>query len=212
MLGHTHALFGMTTLVAAELLARQVITPGLVQPHPVKGMPVGLALCAGAAILGALAPDLDAEQSTIEGEIGVAGSFIQGILSLIGVKHRGVLHSGLACLVVLVLGTLIGWRVGYFDVGLAFGLGYLSHVVLADAMTIHGVPLLWPLKTQFHLLPQGLRIRTGGPVEGLIFLAGLLLLFGVFFLYPDLIPSELVKWIKRSLAVSCLPSAISLMS
>ena len=198
MLGHTHALFGMTTLVAAELLARQVTTPGLVQSHPVKGMPVGLALCVGAAILGALVPDLDAEESSIQGEMGAASDFIRGVLMLVGVKHRGVLHSGLAVVLVLVLGALMGWRLGYPDVGLAFGLGYFSHVVLADAMTIHGVPLLWPLKIQFHLLPQWLRVRTGGPVEGLIFLAGLLLLLGVFFLHPNLIPPELVKWLHYS--------------
>ena len=120
---------------------------------------------------------------------------------LAGVKHRGILHSGLAGLIVLVLGALIGWRVGYLDVGLAFGLGYLSHVALADAMTIHGVPLLWPIKAQFHLLPKGLRVRTGGPVEGLIFLCGTLLLIGLFFLYPDLVPPELVRWINRCLAI-----------
>ena len=201
MLGHTHALFGLGALVTVELVARQVLEPGLIQPHSIRGLPAGLALCAGAAILGALAPDIDAEESTIGGEIGVAGSFIQGVLRLVGVKHRGVLHSGLAGLVVLALGAFIGWRVGYLDVGLAFGLGYLSHVALADALTIHGVPLLWPLKAQFHLLPKGLRVRTGGPVEGLIFLSGTLLLISLFFLVPDLIPPELIRWIKRTIAI-----------
>lgn len=199
MLGHTHALFGMGTLMVAELLTRQALEPGLVQPHQARGIPVGLALCAGAAILGALAPDLDAEESSIQGEMGAASDFIRGVLLLVGVKHRGVLHSGLAVVIVLALGALIGWRAGYLDVGLAFGLGYFSHVVLADAMTLSGVPLWWPLKQSFHLLPKGLRVRTGGPVEGLIFLAGLLLLVGLFFLYPELIPPELMKWIKRSL-------------
>jgi membrane-bound metal-dependent hydrolase YbcI (DUF457 family) len=200
MLGHTHALIGLGALVTVELVARQVLEPGLVQPHQVRGVPVGLALCAGAAILGALAPDLDAEEATIQHEMGMASEFIQGVLLLVGVKHRGVLHSGLASLMALALGVFIGWRVGYPDVGLAFGLGYLSHVALADALTIHGVPLLWPMKTQCHLLPQGLRVQTGSPVEGLIFLACMLLLIGLFFLYPDLIPPELVRWIRQSLS------------
>jgi membrane-bound metal-dependent hydrolase YbcI (DUF457 family) len=197
-------------MITVELVARQVLEPGLVQPHPVRGVPVGLALCAGAAILGALAPDLDAEEATIQHEMGLATEFIRGVLLLVGVKHRGVLHSGLASLMVLVLGVCIGWWVGYPDVGLAFGLGYLSHVALADALTIHGVPLLWPLKSQFHLLPQGLRVQTGSPVEGLIFLAGMLLLTGLFFLYPDLIPPELIRWIRRTIAISHQLSAFSI--
>lgn len=199
MLGHTHALFGLGTLMTAEVIARHVGEPGLIQPHPAQGVPVGLVLCAGAAILGALAPDLDAEEATIQQELGLTGRLIRGALGLVGVKHRGVLHSGLAGLLGLALGGGIGWGVGFLDVGLAFGLGYLSHVALADAMTIHGVPLWWPLKGQFHLLPPGLRVRTGGPVESLIFLAGVLLLIGLFILSPDLIPPELMIWIKHNL-------------
>jgi membrane-bound metal-dependent hydrolase YbcI (DUF457 family) len=130
----------------------------------------------------------------------VTSEFIQGVLLLVGVKHRGALHSGLASLMVLALAVFIGWQVGYPDVGLAFGLGYLSHVALADALTIHGVPLLWPMKTQCHLLPQELRVQTGTSVEGLIFLTSMLLLIGLFFLYPDLIPPELVRWIRQSLS------------
>jgi membrane-bound metal-dependent hydrolase YbcI (DUF457 family) len=110
------------------------------------------------------------------------------------------LHSGAAVGVVFVLSGLLGWRLGYLDVGLAFGLGYFSHVVLADALTISGVPLLWPLEHRFHLLPKGLRIRTGGPVEGLIFLGVVLGLAGLVWVTPDFIPPELVKWLKQLVA------------
>ena len=37
MLGHTHALIGLGALVTVELVARQVLEPGLVQPHQVRG-------------------------------------------------------------------------------------------------------------------------------------------------------------------------------
>lgn len=189
MRGHTHALFGVTTLVAANALT------DFVQPHPVEGLPTGPVLCAGAAILGALAPDLDAGQSTIQGELGLAGSVIRGGLGLLGVKHRGMLHSGLAALLVLAAGWLLGGRWGYADVGLAFGLGYLSHVALADAMTITGVPLCWPLSRRFHLLPRPLRVRTGGPAEWLVFLLAGAALAWLLSIQPALF-AEVVTWLK----------------
>lgn len=172
MLGHTHALFGITTLAVVQTGVARVGYE-FMQPHPVgtHELPLGLALCAGASIVGALLPDLDAEDSTIQRDLGWLGVLTKAGLKLLGVKHRGVLHSGLAAIVVFVLGALMGGWLGYLDVGLALGLGYFSHVTLADAMTISGVPLFWPAKRRFHLLPRLLRVRTGGAVEKLVFLA-----------------------------------------
>lgn len=188
MRGHTHALFGLTTLVVVNSLTN------FIQPHLAKDVPVGLVACAGAAILGALAPDIDAEDSSIKRELGLAGSAASLGLKLAGVKHRGLTHSGLATVLVSVVAWLFARSLGYGDVGLAFGLGYLSHVAIADAMTIHGVPLLWPLPGRFHLLPRLLRIRTGGAVETVIFVVvavelGLLL--------PAALPPELFTWLKH---------------
>ena len=165
MRGHTHALFGLATLAAVEALT------DFVPPHPLQGVPAGLALCAGAAILGALAPDLDAEEASIQHELGGLGSAVRGGLQFFGVKHRGLTHSGLATSLVMAISWLLGQRLGYPHLGLAWGLGYLSHI-LADAMTVGGVPLLWPLPGRVHLLPRPWRIRTGGAVEGLVFLVG----------------------------------------
>ncbi len=205
MRGPTHALCGLTTLaVANSLAAANSLTivnslaeantmAGFVQSHPVNGLPVGPVLCAAAAILGGLAPDIDAEQSTIKSELGLAGRVASQGLKLFGIKHRGLTHTGLVALLLMVLSLLFGWRLGYADVGLAFGLGYLSHI-LADALTKHGVPLLWPLPGQFHLLPKLLWVRTGGPVESLVFLTmGLALLWFL----PDMIPPELFKLLRR---------------
>jgi len=178
MLGHTHALFGLTTLVAVQTGLTRVGYE-FIQPHPVgpTDLPAGLALGAGAAVIGALLPDLDAADSTIQRDLGWLGLLPKAGLTLLGVKHRGVLHSGLATALVFTLAGLSGWWWGYPDVGLALGLGYFSHVALADAMTISGVPLFWPGKRRFHVLPRRLRVRTGGPVETLVFWlgAGLLL-------------------------------------
>ena len=46
MLGHTHALFGITTLAVVEALS----AGRLIQEHVIYGVPAGVALCAGAAI------------------------------------------------------------------------------------------------------------------------------------------------------------------
>lgn len=179
MLGHTHALFGLTILAAVQALT------GFVAPQP----PSGLVLCAGAAILGSLAPDLDAEDSAIKRELGAAGTVVSQGLRLVGVKHRGLTHRGLVAGLVLALSWGLGRHLGYPEVGLAFGLGYLSHLV-ADGLTWHGIPLLWPWPGQVHLLPRPLRVRTGGPGEVLIFiLVGLALVW----LLPGLVSADLLS-------------------
>jgi membrane-bound metal-dependent hydrolase YbcI (DUF457 family) len=163
MRGYTHALVGVT---AAAALNTQI---GFVQPHVVKGVPVGLALCAGFAILGALLPDVDAEDSTIKREFGAAGTLASLSLRLFGAGHRGVTHYGLTSLGVMIISYLVSARMGYPDAGLALGVGYLSHVV-ADALTKHGVPLWWPLPGNFHLLPGPFRVKTGGAGESIFFM------------------------------------------
>jgi membrane-bound metal-dependent hydrolase YbcI (DUF457 family) len=164
MRGHTHALLGVTSLVAANALA------GFVQP-------AGMLICASAAILGALAPDIDAEDSAIQRDMGAAGWLAARGLRGLGVRHRGLTHFGVTTLLVMALSYLVGGRLGFPDAGLAFGLGYFSHVAIADAMTRQGVPLWAPLShARFHLLPRALRVRTGGPLEALVcLLAGLIL-------------------------------------
>jgi len=193
MLGHTHALFGLTTLAVVQATSVRLAQP-LIQPHPVDGFPVGPGLCAGAAVLGALLPDLDAEDSAIVRELGLFGGLAKVGMTLLGIKHRGVLHSGLAIILVAVGAEMIGWWLGYPDVGLAFGLGYFSHIALADGMTIAGVPLLWPSSRRFHLLPRFLRVRTGGPVEKLVFVAVAIVLT---WLLPDMVPADFIKSLRH---------------
>lgn len=189
MVGKTHLVIGLATLAGTEAAT------GLVQPHPVKDIPVGPFLCIIAVIVGALAPDIDAEESQIKYEMGEAGLALSTWLQSFGVEHRGLTHYGLTGLIVTVSSGLLGWWLGYPDVGLAFGLGYLSHI-LADSLTLAGTPLLWPLQKEqnFHLLPAALRVRTGGPVEPLIFIAVTILLV---FLLPALVPPEWIKTLRH---------------
>jgi len=190
MNGHTHVLFGATSLALANTL-----TP-IIEPHLWHATPTGATLCLGAAIVGALLPDIDANESTIKGELGFAGRVVSGGLHLLGVKHRGLTHTGLAGAVMLIVGRLIGRHFGFPDVGLAFGLGYLSHL-LADGMTLTGIPLLAPFYPKsVHLLPKVLRVRTGSPVESLVFLC---VSFVLAWQLPGLFASE-TAWIQQ-----CLP-------
>ena len=191
MQGHTHALFGVTTLAIANHLA------GFIQPHLIRGVPTGMVVCAGAALLGALLPDIDAEESTIKSELGLAGRMLGGGLSLFGVRHRGLTHRGIVALLVLAVGVVMGDLWGWPDAGWAFGLGWVSHV-LADGLTVAGVPLLWPWKKKdFHLLPKPLRVRTGGPVEGLIFV----MIVSGLFLGVILTGNPIVDWPRYLLAL-----------
>jgi membrane-bound metal-dependent hydrolase YbcI (DUF457 family) len=189
MRGYSHALIGATTVVAVDSGVN------FIQPHPINNIPIGVIICLGAAILGALVPDLDAEEdSSIKHELGAVGTAASFILRLFGVQHRGLTHFGVVALLITLAGWVFGSKFGYGDVGLAFGLGYLSHVAIADAMTHYGVPLLWPLPGQFHLLPKPLRIRTGGPAEILIFI---LVGMAFFALLQNTIPPEFIKLINK---------------
>lgn len=75
------------------------------------------------------------------------------------VKHRTVTHYVSAWLAGLAFGWFL-WD--WHGVILAFCAGGLSHV-LADALTIQGVPLGWWSDNRFHLF--GGRLRTGQPGE-----------------------------------------------
>lgn len=191
MNGHTHALCGATTVALAN-----TIHPFLM-PHLWHAVPAGATLALGAGILGALLPDIDANESSIKHELGLAGSAISGGLRLLGVKHRGLTHTGLVAALTLVAAVIVGRHFGFADTGLAFGLGYLSHLI-ADGMTLTGIPLLTPFyRKHIHLLPKPLRVRTGSAAESLIFL---LVSLGFVWLLPGLFAAEL-HWLRQWLAI-----------
>jgi membrane-bound metal-dependent hydrolase YbcI (DUF457 family) len=150
-------------------------------------------LTIGALGIGALLPDIDASESSIRHQWDLAssrslsGKLLNAGMSAAGVKHRGLTHYMPTALAVIGLATLLGWWIHYPAAGLAFGLGYFSHL-LADGLTKSGVPA-WPYSGDIHLLPRRLRFRTGsiGEVIACVIaiglLAGLLLISHNFILY-----------------------------
>ncbi|BAU56966.1 membrane-bound metal-dependent hydrolase YdjM [Halorhodospira halochloris] len=130
-----------------------------------------------AAVLGSLAPDIDYPRSWIGRNL----PFISRPLAKL-VSHRGITHSSFA----LIAGGLLLYQWGYFAEGLlaAFLIGYLLHL-LADWLTITGIPLLWPLRKRFK---SPLRIRTGGMLEiyvVVLIIIGMLSAAGAIAAYPS---------------------------
>ena len=168
MMGRTHALIGIAALWLLEL-------PGVITQETLAP----LVLC---AVIGALAPDLDASDSMIK-RLSVAGitplaPVAQTLHRTLG--HRGLLHSLLGlglftALCALPLAVWLGW-----PSGAALALGYLSHIG-ADAATKSGVPLLYPQRKRYHLLPKGWRFTTGSLAEEALFPLLALIVFWLLF-------------------------------
>jgi len=110
----------------------------------------------GAAALGSLLPDLDSPVSTL-------GKLLP-INPMRVFHHRGALHS--ASIIVSLFGLYMStgqlWQLFIFA-------GYTSHLA-ADAMTVKGIPFLYPLQVNFRLSP--FPIWTGGIIDYLFFIAG----------------------------------------
>ena len=178
-MGRTHALIGVCSLwllvPLPQLLTRENFSP-----------------LAAVAAVGALMPDLDATQSLLRSTqvIGIrpfvpVADVLHGLFG-----HRGLLHSLLglllfSLLVALPLSFWWGWQPS-----LLLTVGYASHLA-ADACTKSGIPLLFPRKRKYHLLPPSLRLTTGSQAEEavLVAFALLALMLVLFFLMMGTSPA-----------------------
>lgn len=156
-----------------------------------------------------LLPDIDAEQSLLQSKIlpnlsrqtrtmifmGVAvllafGYFLLEDMPLwmilislfLGIAsfapHRTITHS-------LLMVVYLGWTVNMIspEYMWAFVVGYLSHLI-ADAMTVSGIPFLWPVPQRISLSMIGIRIRTGSAIDqGIRFVAIGFFVLGIFYLF-----------------------------
>lgn len=82
--------------------------------------------------------------------------------------------------IVALLWRMLPVNVSYAKIGIAFGVGWLIHI-LGDMCTTQGVPILWPIpirgKMWWHvrLLP----IKAGGVIENFVFIPLFLVIIGV---------------------------------
>lgn len=129
-----------------------------------------VALVAGAAAIGSLLPDLDAAQSKIKhlSVSGIKPFYLPSQMIFQTLGHRTLLHSlkGLAGVTVVaaLLIPFTDWRIAWAMIA-----GYASHLAL-DACNPSGIPLLYPNRQKFHLLPRKWRISTGSPPEEIVFI------------------------------------------
>lgn len=97
--------------------------------------------------------------------LNTATRTLSTLVRLAAMGHRAATHWLATCFVAGLLAALLGLIVSFPDLGFWLFLGCLSHLAL-DMMTISGLEVLRPFSGQtFHLLPPGLRIRTGSVVD-----------------------------------------------
>lgn len=158
MIAATHAIFGVAALAGAGLALG-------VEP-PVWAYPV--------SAVAAWLPDVDNPRSRLGNGLSKRKSPLLnavtrpvswglravsfGLFRTVG--HRTLTHSLLGLFIFcLPVYLLLGFSPA---LQLALVAGVASHIV-ADALNTWGVPLLWPIKKNFRLLPGG--IRSGGAME-----------------------------------------------
>jgi len=136
--------------------------------HALIGMTIGAAMAThpqdaliymAVGGISALLPDVDHPRSILSTWLHLP------------LPHRGPTHSIIA---------LSLWAWGCISllpivIALVAVLAFASHIV-ADMLTRAGIRLLWPLKTNYRLLPKGIAMRTDGLMEHLIILVGILVL------------------------------------
>ncbi len=165
MTGKSHVTIGLLTYTS--LWAHSIgpfNAPLLGGTRSVLALPVALAIVALASLL----PDLDHPEGRLANErvlgIPILKPFAWIIHAIFG--HRGVTHSLLVLVGIVLLGNLPGLPWAWANLGLLVGWGYAFHL-LADSLTKSGIPLLWPLDFRFGLPPiRSLRFATGSWREG----------------------------------------------
>ena len=189
MTGKTHQILGITAGLGYYLVLNQ---------------PTFSPATMGAIIVGshfaALLPDIDQPAATFWNNIPLgktAGKITDSIF-----KHRNITHSLLGfALVGWGVYALINlfpdyWRIDRNITLAVFLVAYASHL-LADMLTVEGIPLFFPWKRSFGLPPKpfhGLRIQTGKWFENLVIFPLLnILLIGLIYFYWSIIKTALFK-------------------
>lgn len=186
MTGRTHDLAAFTAL---NLIVVSV---------PLPQMSLATAILAlSACFIGGLAPDLDQPTANLWRRLPL-GPFFGSLFAPIMGRHRFISHSILGFFIFgIIAKILLNWMSTFVIVDIdivwnAFLIGFMSHLI-ADSLTLEGVPWLFPIPINFGFPPlEALRLKTGGFIEKYFVFPSLLLFnFYLFFqnhhLYIDLI-------------------------
>lgn len=210
MEGPSHVVFGLAGAVVADSLFH-LSGPALLgaplpsDPHALADQLVLKGVFYAFAALGALTPDIDNARSTLGKRMGWVSKGIQHFAG-----HRTFFHSILGLLIVGAFAWGFEWGLGWllynagFQLaGIALGagtglqvdrtsvrfvaliallVGYFLHLV-ADSLTIGGVPWLWPSKVRFGFPPQRhWRFKSGSVAEPIVVVSvSVLVLVGLYF-------------------------------
>ena len=195
MRGTSHVVFGLAGAVLIANIPPYIAGPSLLSAPVTIDLTAEKVIFYGFAALGALAPDIDNARSALGQRLGLIS---KGLQHLTG--HRTFFHSllGLAIVGLVVWAAQYALGLTLYNlglkltgealstglnpngafiasgVGIAFGglmIGYFLHLV-ADSLTLEGVPWLWPYKVYFGFPPdRHLRFRTGSVWEPIIVVA-----------------------------------------
>jgi inner membrane protein len=198
MVGRSHLLIGLTAGVVFDSFVH-VSGPPLIGTGTVSlNLVIDKALFYLMVGIGALLPDIDNARSTMGRKLGWISKEIQHTFG-----HRTLFHSILGLLVgsLLALGlqTLVSYLLltrGFtiparvisdsHIVFIAVLFGCIMHIV-ADALTLEGVPLFWPVRKYYGFPPdRHWRFRTGTWPEQVI-VWGFMLLVAVGIYYSVII-------------------------
>jgi inner membrane protein len=180
MLGRSHLLVGIAAGVVLDSLFHFSGSP-LTGAHDVSlNLLVDKGVYYFSVGLGALLPDIDNARSTLGQKLGVISKGIQKLAghrtffhSLLGLAFGSILAVGLEQVVSWLLmqrGFVLPSRVVSGSHIFFFGVfwGCVFHIA-ADALTLGGVPLLWPIKKRFGFPPNShWRFRTGSWAEHVV--------------------------------------------
>lgn len=181
------------TTKSHQLLGLGAATAGFFALYPNEPLSWGLAgtILTG-SFVGSILPDIDQPSSNFWDSVPL-GKLLGRLAPHALGGHRNLSHSILGY---FLFSWLVYWvvttafRDGLFDVSvfmLSFKLGFVAHLA-ADAVTVQGIPLFWPLGGNMGFPPrpfEGIRIVTGKWFENFVVFP--VALFGYAFLlslYP----------------------------
>ncbi|MCC2631802.1 MAG: Membrane protein containing transrane [Patescibacteria group bacterium] len=163
MTGKTHQIIGITAGLSSFLLLA-----------PLGYNPATFAAVLVVSSVGSLLPDIDQPASKLWHSLpfgNIASEFVNPFL-----EHRNLTHSflgfGLVSFLVLYLLSQapVYWGLSTDIILVAFLSAYGSHL-LADMVTVQGIPLFFPIQRMIGIPPrpfEGIRIQTGEWFENVI--------------------------------------------